>query len=476
MIEANDRFSYKEKNAEGLATLSFSTQPLCYKDDDEYKLIELDFKDSDSMFTNTTNCLKTAIQDGSSEDNRVELATDEGFVVTISFEAMKYGNGEIIHYPYKRNTFITTTRDNKPILIQKGTSSPLVDEYEIDRGRFKKSIILESALPSPTEPCNIVKIVHRLTTNIDAEVVCDNEEKHSDFVTVSMIEFRPKNDSELSIFIQKPEMFDANYNYMPIYYEFRFIDENMYELSYVFYSQSLKEQDVKFPITIDPTANVSRSTTGTTWVTFDTERHQNLSYTYNLYGWNDGASKNTVYNYTSFIIQDKANKEIYRKDSGTNSRETGSGSVNTSGFSLGLNRIGITVTRSGYDGSGTVTYLESPKLTWPNLDSKSVGSVIHAADFNEAKDNIARVINAIPATWQWSSNFPVGSGTVISISHLTHLRSAVDFADNSVLPCTYCSDHAYYVNDSNASSNLGDDSDNGDRSNNSSFDRDCYMG
>ena len=41
-----------------------------------------------------------------------------------------------------------------------------------------------------------------------------------------------------------------------------------------------------------------------------------------------------------FIIQDKANKEIYRKDSGTNSRETGSGSVNTSGFSLGLNRIG----------------------------------------------------------------------------------------------------------------------------------------
>ena len=130
MIKANDRFSYKEKNAEGLATLSFSTQPLCYKDDDEYKLIELDFKDSDSMFTNTTNCLKTAIQDGSSEDNRVELATDEGFVVTISFEAMKYGNGEIIHYPYKRNTFITTTRDNKPILIQKGTSSPLVDEYK----------------------------------------------------------------------------------------------------------------------------------------------------------------------------------------------------------------------------------------------------------------------------------------------------------------------------------------------------------
>ena len=44
---------------------------------------------------------------------------------------------EIIAYPYKRNSFLTFTRDDKPVLVQKSLIGGVVDEYQIDRGQIK---------------------------------------------------------------------------------------------------------------------------------------------------------------------------------------------------------------------------------------------------------------------------------------------------------------------------------------------------
>ena len=58
---------------------------------------------------------------------------------------------------------------------------------------------------------------------------------------------------------------------------------------YVVNFKLLSSLNVRYPLTIDPTASVSRTTVGTSSTTFYVGREHQASYTYDLYGWNDDA-------------------------------------------------------------------------------------------------------------------------------------------------------------------------------------------
>lgn len=463
-----DRHSYKE--TDGIwTTISLDTKPIGYKDGDVYKDIQLELKDlAEKGFVSEKNCLKSVISDGSSEGNSIELITDTGFGLTINFLEMKYvgeDEEEIISYPYKRNSFLTFTRDDKPVLIQKSLIGGVVDEYQIDRGQIKKSIILDEALPEPTIDAEWLKVTHEVILNQKADVICSADIRTEDFKTILPICFASKEGDHLDIELRSPEMFDAEYKKIPVFYEFKFLSDLTYELSYVVNLKLLSRLSVKYPLTIDPTASVSRTTVGTSSTTFYVGREHQASYTYDLYGWNDDA-KSPTYNYSYFRVRNAGGTLKAEVRSGTNSRVTGSGSVNFRRSDFGDCSIEAQVTRSGYDAAGTITYQTTPQLSWSSLDAQSVGSVITAATMNQVYDNVKAVKEAVSGvSWTWHSDFPVTAGsTEIKLEHITNLRGGLDATDNKNT-CSYQANYSGDNSNHSYDSVYGDDTRQYDRSN-----------